>query len=99
MNWEGWQVSLGGTTQSTTLVTNASHGFSGWRKQSFSYTATSSSELLSFLAQGGPGNGPPFALLDGVTLNASVPDATSTLALLGAGSAVIFFGRLRRRSG
>ena len=49
----------------------------------FTYTATAASEVLSFLATGTPSGVPPFALLDGVTLN-SVPEPGS-LALLGIG--------------
>jgi hypothetical protein len=80
-----WQVSLGSQTQSTAFASIASHGFSGWMPQSFTYTATSSSEVLSFFANGSPAV-PPFALLDGVTLNAnsSVPEP-GTLTLIGTG--------------
>ncbi len=82
-NQSQWQVSLGSQTQSTAFATIPSHGFSGWMYQTFTYTATSSSEVLSFFANGSPPV-PPFALLDGVTLNASTPEP-GTLALLGSG--------------
>jgi hypothetical protein len=83
---EQWQVSLGGQTQSTVVLNNVSHGFTGWQSQSFTYTATSSSEVLSFLAVGTPAGVPPFVLLDGVSLNAnsSVPEP-GTLTLLFGG--------------
>ena len=81
---EQWQVSLGSQTQSTAIVHNASHGFTGWQSQSFTYTATSGSELLSFLAVGTPNGVPPFVLLDGVTLNATVPEP-GTLTLMFGG--------------
>ena len=81
---EQWQVSLGGQTQSTVVLNNASHGFTGWQSQTFTYTATSSSELLSFLAVGTPTGVPPFVLLDGVTLNASsVPEPGTITLMLG----------------
>jgi hypothetical protein len=83
-NTEQWQVSLGSQTQSTAVYQNPSHGFSGWQQQSFTYTATSASEVLSFLAVGTPTGVPPFSLLDGVTLNAATPEP-ATLALLGSG--------------
>ena len=83
---EQWQVSLGAQTQSTVVLNNASHGFTGWQSQSFTYTATSSSEVLSFLAVGTPAGVPPFSLLDGVTLNAnSTTPEPGTLVMLGSG--------------
>jgi hypothetical protein len=81
---EQWQVSLGSQTQSTVILHNANHGFTGWQQQSFTYTPTSASELLSFLALGTPTGVPPFSVLDGVTLNAATPEP-GTLALLGSG--------------
>src|SRR5271165_7137139 len=79
---EQWQVSLGNQTQSTPVLSNASHGFTGWKSQSFTYTATSSSEVLSFFAVGTPNGVPPFVLLDGVSLDASAIPEPGTLVLL-----------------
>jgi hypothetical protein len=77
------QVSLGTETISTAIVDVAEHGFSGWEHENFTFTATSDSEVLSFLAQGTPGGEPPFALLDGVTMNApSVPEPSSLALVL-----------------
>ena len=83
---EQWQVSLGNQTQSTAVINNANHGFTGWQSQSFTYTATSASEVLSFFAVGTPNGVPPFVLLDGVSLNANNPvpePGTITLVLGG----------------
>ena len=95
---EGWQVSLGGgPTQSTALVTVPDKGFSGWMTQSFTFTADNTSDVLSFLALGGPGaTQPPFALLDGVSLTAAaVPEpVTWSLMLVGVG---LLGGAMRRR--
>jgi hypothetical protein len=71
--------------------------FSGWSKQTFTFTAHSASQLLSFLAVGSPAaNLPPVALLDGVSLT-SVPEpatwAMMTLGVAGLGAAM----RRRRR--
>jgi hypothetical protein len=72
---EQWQVSLGGETQLSTLFNNPSHGFTGWQQKSLTFTATSTSELLSFFALGTPNGLPPFSLLDGVAVNGpSVPE-------------------------
>jgi hypothetical protein len=85
---EAWQVSLGSQTQTTATVNtgNGVGGFSGWVYTTMVFTATSSSEVLSFLAQGTPGGEPPFTLLDGVSLVAT-PEP-GTLPLL-AGAALI----------
>ena len=92
-----WQVSLGNETHSTAIIANASHGFSGWVHQNFTFTATGASEVLSFLAIGTPNGVPPFALLDGVTLAAAVPEP-STWALMLGGFAVVGFIARRRRT-
>ena len=67
-NYEGWQVTFGGDSASTSTLNNASMGFTGWQSFSQTFTATSASQTLSFLATGGPSGLPPFALLDGVSL-------------------------------
>ena len=81
-NTSGFQVSLGSQTFSTGLDSISSQGFSGWQYQTFTYTPTSSSELLSFLAYGSP-QVPPFALLDGVSLTATPEPETLPLLLTG----------------
>jgi hypothetical protein len=83
---EGWQVSLGSQTQSTTDVAIPDQGFSGWMTTSFTFKADGSSDVLSFLATGGPnGSVPPFALLDGVSLTAVPEPATWAIMLVGFG--------------
>jgi len=81
-NTEQWQVSLGSQAQSTAVIDNPSHGFTPWMSQTFAYTATSSSELLSFLAVGPPTGFPPFLLLDGVSLDPA-PESASVLLMIG----------------
>jgi hypothetical protein len=92
--FESWQATLGGITQSTPVVNIASHGFSGWMGASFDYTATSTSEVLSFFAVGPPGGIPPVALLDGVSL-VMVPEP-STWALMVLGFGGLGFAAYRR---
>ena len=92
---EQWQVSLGSETQSTTLATIPQAGFTGWMYQTFTFTATATSEALSFFPEGSPGE-PPFALLDGVTMTA-VPEP-STWAMMGLGFAGLGFAAYRRRA-
>ena len=94
---EQWQVSLGTETQKTAIVSNVDHGFSGWVKQSFTFTPTSSSAVLSFLAIGTPSGVPPFALLDGVSLTQDAVPEPATWALLVTGFGMVGFAARRRR--
>lgn len=79
------------TLPSTTQITggniggdlaNVNHGFTGWRTASFTFTAQSANDFLSFLAIGTPDGLPPFALLDGVTASAAVPEPSTWMMLI-----------------
>jgi hypothetical protein len=74
---EGWTVGFGGVTQNVDITTAANplpnQTFSGWTKKTLTFTATGSSQVLSFLAYGTPTGQPPFSLLDGVSV--TVPEA------------------------
>jgi hypothetical protein len=86
---EQWHVSLGDETQSTAVLQNASHGFTGWQRASMTFTAQSTSAILSFLAEGTPEGKPPFSLLDNVTLTAAgaVPEPASwAMMIVGFGA-------------
>ena len=84
-NWSSWTATFGGESFQTATLNNPSHGFTGWENASFTFTADSNSQLLTFLASGGPNGVPPFALLDGVTL-APVPEPEEwAMMLVGAG--------------
>lgn len=86
-NSEQLKVSLGNQSQLTPVLQNISEGFTGWNQYSFDFTATSTSEVLSFLAIGTPSGVPPFSLLDGVSVkdNTSPVPEPSSLALLATG--------------
>ena len=90
---EEFDVSLGGETHHTATVSNIAQGFTGWQHQTFTYTATGTSEVLSFLAHGTPGGQPPFSVLDGVSLNAVPEPATWAMMLVG----VAGMGAIARR--
>jgi hypothetical protein len=91
---EGWDVSLGSQTLSTNQVSIGSHGFSGWKMASLTFTPTSSSEVLSFLATGTASEAlPPFALLDGVKVS-PIPEA-STWAMMLLGFAGLAYASFR----
>ena len=93
---EQFIVSLGGAVIDTTAVLqNANHGFTGWQKETVTFKPTASSEVLSFLAVGTPDGEPPFSVLDGVSIPAAVPEAT-TWAMLLAGFGLVGFAARRR---
>ncbi len=88
-----FQVSFGGATQSTSLIQNASESWSGsWIKESMTFTATGTSQILTFLAIGTPDNVPPIALLSGIELQA-VPEPST---LVGLGIGLVGMGLVRR---
>jgi hypothetical protein len=106
---EQWKVKFGNDSYATAVKTDASHGFTGWTQELATFTATSTSELLSFLAVGTPGGEPPFSLLDGVSMSQVVLPATpstpakaipepGTLAMIGLGLGLLGFGTRRRKS-
>ena len=98
---------FGGSSGSTPTFNVPERGFSGWQTFSQNFTASSDSQLLSFLAVG-PYGLPPFAFLDNVSLvevtgpppPSGVPEpATLTLAALGACAVVGRYRRLKARQG
>jgi hypothetical protein len=97
----GWTVSVGGATLGTVDASIASHGFSGWQTQSYTFKATSASEVVSFLGYCNPQDPgcasavPPFALLDGVSVN-GVPEP-STWAMMVLGFAGLGYAGFRSR--
>jgi hypothetical protein len=94
---ESWQVSLGNETQSTGSISNDSESFTGWQKASMLFTATGTSEVLSFLAVGSPNGLPPVAVLDGISLQQTPEPAYWTPLVLGL-AALVFAVYRRRKS-
>jgi hypothetical protein len=80
-------VTFGSQSASTQVLNDPSGGFTGWNSETMTFTATSASQTLSFLADGTPGGEPPFALIDGVNLSSptSATPEPSSLALLATG--------------
>lgn len=92
---ESWIVDLGSSaTQTTQIINVADHGFSGWLNQTFNFVASSSSEVLSFLAAGTPAGVPPFALLANVSVT-KVPEPASAALMLSAIAGLAGLGRRR----
>ena len=94
---EKWQVGLGNQYFDTSTIDLNSHGFSGWMQSSFTFTATSSSEPLSFLAMGTPAGNPPMLLLDDVALY-SAPEPAAWAVMAAGIVGVAFAGRRRRQA-
>ena len=76
-----FDVSFGSQTQSGTTYTTSNFGFSGWHQETLTFTATSSSQALNFMAVGSP-NLEPYMVLDAVSLTA-VPEPSSALICFG----------------
>jgi hypothetical protein len=79
-----------------TGVLNEAYGASsGWMTVTYDFTATASSEVLSFLSFGTPVGGPPIALLDNIALD-DIPEPSS-LAVIAGG--LLLCGLTIRRRG
>jgi hypothetical protein len=81
---------------------NPAHGFQPWEQEILTFTATSASETLNFLATGSPvsstavGGLPPVVLLDGISV--SVVPEPATWSLIGIGFAaltLVAYGRAK----
>jgi len=93
-----WDVSFGGQTQDSSLLANASQGFTGWNLTSLTFTADASSEVLSFYATAFPDTLGSVTLLDGISvINVTAVPEPSMLALAGMGAAGLLVRRFRNR--
>jgi len=93
---ERWQVTFGDETQLSDMYSLPEGGVGPWEAQRMTFTATSVTQVLSFLAVGTPNGAPPISFLDGVSLTAAVPEP-ATWAMMIAGFGVVG-GSLRRRT-
>ncbi len=89
-----WQVTFGPESFATPEVFLPSHGFRGWYTATTQFTATSTSEVLSFLAYGTP-SVPPYLLLDGVSLTKNA--VPGPVPIIGLAAAYGWSSKLRRR--
>lgn len=95
---EQWEVTFGDTTKLSDLFSLPEAGVGPWEKQTMTFTATSTTQLLSFLAKGTPGGAPPISFLDGVSLQEVVPGVPepATWAMLLVGFGAVGFAARRR---
>ena len=93
----GWDITFGSNADSVNSGPVPFQSFSGWKTYSNIFTATATSQTLSFLSKGGPSGVPPLSLLDNVSL--TMADAPGPLGILGVATAFGYSRRLRRRIG
>lgn len=98
---EAWIVYFSGQVQATGIHALASQSSSGWMNETMTFTANSTTALLSFIARGTPEGMPPFSLLDGVSMTEvpvlnDVPEPASWL-LFGAACAAAVAAARRRK--
>ena len=90
------KVTFGNQTFTTPIISTPSQGSTPWLQQTVLFTATSTSQVLTFLSAGTPAGLPPMVALDGVSLVAA-PEPAS-LAVMGSGLALLaYFQRRRQR--
>lgn len=96
---EYWQVSLGSETLNSATMNYPANTLSNpaWAYQSLNFTATSSSEVLSFLAMG-PSGVPPVALLGDVNLSQTPEPSYYVATGLGMAALFAFVWRRKRRA-
>lgn len=95
------QATLGSETVSTEILNTPYQGFSPWHLETFTLTATDTTELLTLLAVGGPGGAPPIALIDGVSLAGGptpVPEPASWTLVIAAVAGLVGFRLMRGRT-
>ena len=79
---EWFQVTFGSQTQTTPVLDNPNNGFTNWVQQTMTFQATSTSQVLTFLAGGTPMGEPPTDLLADVSLTPTGAPEPSTYALV-----------------
>ncbi|KKC26112.1 PEPxxWA-CTERM sorting domain-containing protein [Sphingomonas sp. SRS2] len=69
---DGYGMFLNGTVKSSSTVALPDKGFSPWKEESMTFVATAQTQKLSLLAYGTPLGQPPFALIDGISLEGGI---------------------------
>lgn len=94
---EGLNVQIGSLNTFYGPIVNPDMGSTPWTQVATQFTATGTSQVLSFLAIGSPNGLPPVALLDNVSVRQAVPEpATWAMMLIGFGAVGASLRRRRR---
>jgi hypothetical protein len=94
---ERFQIGFGNSTASTPTFLLNSKSFSGWMQDTITFTATSTSEELSFLAVGTPTGEPPMLLLDDVAMYDTPEPGAFALLVVGMGALGVAARRRRAK--
>jgi hypothetical protein len=93
---EQWKVTLGSSSQYSTLMNNASGGVVGWNSQTLNFIATATTETLTFFSVGTPSGAgePPVVLLADISMTDI--NEPATFAVLGGSALAVLVARRRR---
>jgi hypothetical protein len=94
-------ATLGGETFTTPVITTPDQGFTPWQLFSTTFTYAGGGNVLDFVATGGPGGAPPYALLDGVSLTSTTgptPEASTWVMIVAGFAGLGLAARARRKS-
>ena len=94
-------ATLGSESFTTPVIDTPVQGFSPWNLYSTTFTYAGGGDVLTFLATGGPGGEPPYALLDGVSListTGATPEPSTWLMIVAGFAGLGLAARARRKS-
>ncbi len=105
---EQWDVTFGSTTKSSTLMSpvQASAGLSGgtatavssWQKETMIFTASGTTQTLSFLAKGNPTGKPPLSLLTGINVQPLPEPSEIVGTIVGFGACMVLRSKLKKKT-
>src|ERR1700722_10366754 len=95
-------ATLGDETFTTPVITTPDQGFTPWQLFSTTFTYGGGGDILNFVATGGPGGAPPYALLDGVSLvgagGTPTPEPSTWVMIVAGFAGLGLVARARRKS-
>jgi hypothetical protein len=94
-------ATLGSESFTTPVIDTPTQGFSPWNLYSTTFTYAGGGNVLDFVATGGPGGEPPYALLDGVSLvttTGGTPEPSTWVMIVAGFAGLGLVARSRRKS-